>query len=86
MIDKIDISSYPEESYILNDNIEILFNEEGIFILSSEGIVEIKDLEKDVTIIGNSFIFINKEDEFELVFNEEEYNIIKKLFQEKLKK
>ncbi len=83
MIDKIEISNYPEESYYLNDNVEILFSEEGFFILSSEGIFTEKHF-KDIKFRENFYILYN-EDKDELVLEETDYQVIKKLYEEKVK-
>jgi hypothetical protein len=82
MINKIDISDYTEESYQLNDNVEILFSEEGFFILSSEGIFtenHFKNLNKR----ENLYILCN-EDKDQLVLEETDYQVIKKLYEEKI--
>jgi hypothetical protein len=45
MIEKIDISDFDEKSFTI-DNLEILFSEEGIFILSQDGLFTSEDFKK----------------------------------------
>ncbi len=84
MIKQIDISNFTEESYQLNDNVEILFSEEGFFILSSNGIFTENHF-KNIKIQEKFYILIN-EDKDELVLEETDYQVIKKLYEEKIKK
>ena len=83
MIEKIDISKFPEESYMLNENVEILFSEDGFFILSSEGIFTENHF-KNIKVRENFYILLN-EDKDELVLEETDYQVIKKLYEEKIK-
>lgn len=85
MINSIDISQFQEESYMLTEDIEILISEEGIFILSPDGLFEISDFEKNVQKIEDSYILYNN-DKDKLTFSEKQYQIVKKLFEEKMKK
>lgn len=78
MLNQIDISHFTEESYQLEE-LEVLFSEEGIFIMSSEGLFEIKNFENDVKQVMNNFILLNIDGD-KLILTEEQYNIIKKLF------
>jgi hypothetical protein len=84
MIKQIDVSDFTEESYQLNDNVEILFSEDGIFIFSSEGIFTENHF-KNIKIQEKFYILIN-EDKDELVLEETDYQVIKKLYEEKIKK
>jgi hypothetical protein len=83
MIKSIDISKFQEDSYQLNDNIEILWNEEGFMLLCSEGIFDLFEFEKNVVKKENFYILYNKEKD-QINLTEEEYDIIKELFEKKV--
>lgn len=84
MIKQIDISKFPEESYQLSNNIEILWNEEGFMLLCSEGIFDLFEFEKNIIKKENFYILYNKEKD-QISLTEEEYNIIKELIDKKTK-
>jgi len=84
LLNTIDISNFTEESYMLTDDIEILFSEEGLFILSSNGMFSSEDFNKIIKNENNFYILFN-EDKDQLQLNEEQYTVIKKLIEEKIK-
>jgi hypothetical protein len=77
MIEKIDISDFNEESFTI-DNLEILFSEEGIFILSQDGLFTSEDFKK-INKNANNFYSIINNDRDQLFLTEEQYKIIKEL-------
>jgi hypothetical protein len=85
MIDKIDISNIDEESYQLNDNIEILFNEEGFFIFSSSGLFSMENFKNCTKNSQNQYILIN-EDKDTLKLESTDYEVIMELCNSKLQK
>jgi hypothetical protein len=86
MINKIDISNIDEESYILDEKrgLEILFNEEGFFIFSSEGIFSSENFSNCVKKSETCYILIN-EDKDQIELDEIDYKVIKELYTEKCK-
>jgi hypothetical protein len=81
MIKSIDISHFEEESYIIDD-LELIFSETGIIILSTEGIFSIESLEKSFKKIENIYILIN-DDKDELSITEDQYMLIENLIKDK---
>jgi hypothetical protein len=82
MIKSIDISDFTEESYVVNDWLEIWFSEDGNFIMAPEAMFEVININEIIKQSENSYVLINKEGE-KLELNKEQYDIIEKLFEEK---
>jgi hypothetical protein len=84
MIKQIDISDFIEDTYIL-DNIEIMFTEEGLLILTAEGLFTEANFKKIYKNSENYYILMS-EDKDSSQLTEEQYQIIKDLINKKQEK